>query len=167
MELYNTSAHQGLIHDHFAPPIPLAGLGEAKGRTDSPAELDRKFARALFPRTTKRYGCVTLQSYHCYVEQGGSHTQVLLGVYGEQGRAVCDTVVVAEYHGRYDGREPQVTDMRDGVFYPTRFASPQGTVIPLNPQEPLVVYRPRALRGQARKSFSSPQLLLLEFVRPA
>jgi hypothetical protein len=37
----------------------------------------------------------------------------------------------------------------------------------LNPQEALVVYRPRALRGQARKSFSSQQLLLFELVRPA
>jgi hypothetical protein len=32
MELYNTTAHQGLIQDHFDPPIPLAVLGEAKGR---------------------------------------------------------------------------------------------------------------------------------------
>jgi hypothetical protein len=167
MELYNTTAHQGLIQDHCDPPIPLAVLGEAKGRTYSPEELDRKFSRALFPRTTNRYGCVTLHSYHFYVEQGVSHTQVLLWVYGEQLRAVFDNVVLAEYHCRYDWREQKVTDIRDGVFYPTRFASPQGTLIPLNPQETLVVYRPRALRGQARKSFSSHQLLLFELVRPA
>jgi hypothetical protein len=142
-------------------------LGEAKGRTYSPEELDRKFSRALFPRTTNRYGCVTLHSYHFYVEQGVSHTQVLLWVYGEQLRAVFDNVVLAEYHCRYDWREQKVADIRDGVFYPTRFASPQGTLIPLNPQEALVVYRPRALRGQARQSFSSQQLLLFELVRPA
>ena len=61
----------------------------------------------------------------------------------------------------------KVTDIRDGVFYPTRFASPQGTLIPLNPQESLVVYRPRSLRGQAHKSFSTQQLLLFELVRTA
>ena len=77
------------------------------------------------------------------------------------------TISLAEYHCRYEWREQKVTDIRDGVFYPTRFASPQGTLIPLNPQEALVVYRPRALRGQARKSFSSQQLLLFELVRPA
>ena len=32
MELYNTTAHQGLIQAHFAPPIPLAVLGAVKGR---------------------------------------------------------------------------------------------------------------------------------------
>jgi hypothetical protein len=30
----------------------------------------------------------------------------------------------------------------DGAFYPTRFASPQGALIPLTPQESLVLYRP-------------------------
>ena len=167
MHLYNTTAHQGLLKDQFEPPIPLVVLGEAKGRTYSPEELDRKFSRALFPRTTNRYGCVTLHSYHFYVEQGVPHTQVLLWVYGEQLRAVFENVVLAEYHCRYDWREQKVTDIRDGVFYSTRFASPQGTLIPLNPQESLVVYRPRSLRGPARKSFSMPQLLLFELVRPA
>jgi hypothetical protein len=95
------------------------------------------------------------------------HTQVLLWVYGEQLRAVFENVVLAEYHCRYDWREQKVTDIRDGVFYATCFASPQGTLIPLNPQESLVVYRPRSLRGQTRKSFSTQQLLLFELVRPA
>lgn len=93
MELYNTTAPQGLLKDQFDPPIPLVVLGEAKGRTYSPEALDRKFSRALFPRTTHRYGCVTFQSYHCYVEQGVQHTQVLLWVYGEPWRAVFDNVV--------------------------------------------------------------------------
>jgi transposase InsO family protein len=68
MELYNTTAHQGLIQDHFDPPIPLAVLGEAKGRLYSAEELSHKFSHALFPRTTNPYGCVTLHSYHFYIE---------------------------------------------------------------------------------------------------
>lgn len=68
MELYNTTAHQGLRQDHFDPPIPLAVLGEAKGRLYSAEELSRKFSHALFPRTTNPYGCVTLHSYHFYIE---------------------------------------------------------------------------------------------------
>ena len=59
-------------------------LAEAKGRLCTPDELARKFSHALFPRTTNRYGCVTLHSYHFYVEQGVPKTQVLLWVYGEQ-----------------------------------------------------------------------------------
>src|SRR6266571_5662644 len=60
MELYNTTAHQGLLKDRCDPPIPLVVLGEAKGRLYTPEELTRKFSRALFPRTTNPYGCVTL-----------------------------------------------------------------------------------------------------------
>ena len=65
-------------------------LGEVKGRLYTPQELERKFARALFPRTTNRYGCVTLHSYHFYVDQGVPQTQVLLWVYGPELRAVFD-----------------------------------------------------------------------------
>jgi hypothetical protein len=44
---------------------------------------------------------------------------------------VLDNVVLAEYHCRYDGRARKVTDIRDGVFFSTRFASPQGTSLNL------------------------------------
>src|SRR5205809_2488102 len=92
--------------------------------------LPHKFAQALFPRTTNQYGCVTLHSYHFYVEAGLPKTRVLLWVYGEQLRAIMDHVVLAEYRCRYDWRMHTVTDLRDGMFYPTRFASPQGALIP-------------------------------------
>jgi len=127
--------------------------------------LAEKFAHALFPRTTNRYGCVTLHRYHFYVEAGVPQTQVLLWVYGEQLRAVLDNVVLAEYHGHNDGRVCKVTAIRDGVFYPTRFASPQGTLIPLTPQEALIIYRPRASRRPTWKPFSTQQLGLFELVR--
>ena len=165
LHLYNTTAHQGLLEDGFDPPIPLVVLGEAKGRLYSPTELDRKFARALFPRTTNRFGCVTLHSYHFYVEQGLPQTQVLLWVYGEQLRAVFENVVLAEYHCKYDWREQKVIDIHDGVFYPTRFASPQGTLLPLNPQESLILYRPQGRRQHVRRSSPTSQLLLFGLVR--
>jgi transposase len=165
MELYNTTAHQGLLKDQHDPPIPLVVLGEAKGRRYTPEELTQKFSRALFPRTTNPYGCVTLHSYHFYVEHGVPQTQVLLWVYGEQLRAVLDNVVLAEYHCRYDWRTHKVTEIRDGVFYPTRFASPQGVLIPLTPQESLVLYRPQTRRRQALKAFATQQLVLFELLR--
>jgi len=46
MARYNTTAHQGLLKDHCDPPLPLVGLGDAKGRTWSPEELSRKFSHA-------------------------------------------------------------------------------------------------------------------------
>ena len=85
--LYTTTAHQGLLKAQFASPIPLHVLGESKGRLIPPQELEQKFAHALFPRITNRYGCVTLHRYHFYVEQGLPQTQVLLWVSGEELRA--------------------------------------------------------------------------------
>jgi hypothetical protein len=96
LELYNTTAHQGLLQDGFDPPIPLQVLGEAKGRLYTADELTRKFSQALFPRTTNPYGCVTLHSYHFYVEQGVPHTQVLLWVYGLAAAAVRKPTVRAQ-----------------------------------------------------------------------
>ena len=164
IQTYNTTAHEGLVKEGFQPPIPIHVLAQAKGRLYSPDELARRFSHAVFPRTTNRYGCVTLHSYHFYIEEGVPHAQVLLWVYGEQLRAVLDHVVLAEYHCRYDWRTHKVTDIRDGLFYPTHFASPQGSLIPLNPQESLVLYRPQALRRPARRAFSVQQLMLFALV---
>jgi transposase InsO family protein len=167
IELYNTTAHQGLLKEQWASPIPLDVLGAAQGRLYTPDELARKFAHALLPRTTNRYGCVTLHSYHFYVEQGLPQTQVLLWVYGNELRAVFDNVLLAEYHCHYDLRHGKVTDIRDGSFYPTRFASPQGSLIPLNPQESLVLYRPKSWSRQPSLPFPAQQLWLFERVKMA
>jgi transposase InsO family protein len=161
---YNTTAHEGLVQEGFQPPMPIHVLAQAKGRLYSAEELARRFAHTVFPRTTNRYGCVTLHSYHFYIEEGVPHTQVLLWVYGEQLRAVLDHVVLAEYHCRYDWRTHKVTDIRDGLFYPTRFASPQRSLLPLNPQESLVLYRPQALRRAIRRASPAQQLLLFALV---
>ena len=61
------------------------------------------------------------------------------------------------YYCRYGWRTCKVTEIRDGVFYPTRFTSPQSTLIPLTPQESLVLYHSQTRRRQARKSFSTQQ----------
>ena len=167
MATYNTTAHEGLLKDGFHPPIPLQVLGEAKGRRYTPEELSRRFSRALFPRTTNQHGCVTLHSYHFYVEAGLPKTRVLLWVYGEQLRAILDHVVLAEYRCRYDWRDQHVKDIRDGVFYPTRFASPQGALIPLTPHESLIVYRPKSPGYPVQRSLPIQQLWLFELLQPA
>jgi transposase InsO family protein/transposase len=167
IETYNTTAHQGLLKERFDPPIPSAVLADRKGRLYSQEGLAQKFSRALFPRSTNRHGCVTLHSYHFYVEQGLPKTKVLLWVYGEQLRAVFENVVLAEYHCRYDLREHKVKDIRDGVFYRTPFASPQGSLVPLTPQESIVLYRPRTEMRQAWLPFPAEQLWLFELIQIA
>ena len=161
---YNTTAHQGLLTDQRLPPIPVEVLGAAQGRRYPQEVLAEKFAHALFPRTTNRYGCVTLHSYHFYIEAGIPKSQVLLWVYGEQLRAVLDNVVLAEYRCRYDGQAHKVKDIHAGTFYATRFASPQEALIPLNPQESLVLYRPRAPQRRGLQSLPKQQLVLFERV---
>ena len=167
MHTYNTTAHQGLLKEKWAPPIPLRVLGQAQGRLYSPEDLLRKFSRALFPRMTNRYGCVTLHRYHFYVADGLPQPQVLLWVDGEQLRAMFDNVVMATYHCHYDWRTHTVQDIREGRLYPTRFVSPQRALIPLNPQELVVLYRPQSGRSSAHKSLSGQQLSLFELVRTA
>ena len=139
-------------------------MGEAKGRRYSQEELARGFSQALFPRTTNQYGCVTLHSYHFSVEEGLPKTQVLLWVSGEQLRATFESAVLAEYHCRDDWRERKVKDIHEGVFYRTRFASPQGALFPLTPQDSLVVSHTRARRHRGPRVSAVPQLLLFEVV---
>jgi transposase InsO family protein len=161
---YNTTAHQGLLKDQRLPPMPVEVLGTATGRVYAHDELARCFSHALFPRTTNQYGCVTLHSYHFYVEEGLPKTQILLWVSGEELRAVFENVLLAEYHCRYDWRDRKVKDIREGAFYPTRLAAPQGTLIPVTPQDSVVVYRANSARRRRPRRSLAQQLLLFEVV---
>ena len=82
-------------------------------------------------------------------------------------RAVLDHVVLAEYRCRYDWREHHVKDIRDGVFYSTRFASSQGALIPLTPHESLIVYRPKPTGRLGQRPVPVQQLWLFELVQTA
>jgi hypothetical protein len=77
---------------------------------------------------------------------------------------VLDNVVFAAYPCRYDWRTRKVTDIRDGVWYTTRFASPPPSLLPLTTQETLVLYRPRPLRHHVRLPVSAQQLWLFALV---
>ena len=151
LALYNATAHQGLLKEQFASPIPLHVLGEVKGRLYTSQELERKFAHALFVRTTNRYGCVTLHRSHFYVDQGVPQTPVLLWVSGQDLRAVCDQVLLADYLCHYDQRTGQVTNLRIGQWYPSPFAAcqAQGSLLERTPQDSVVLYRPPSVRRQA------------------
>jgi hypothetical protein len=164
LRTYTTTAHQGLLKDRRLPPIPVEVLGPAKGRLYTPEALARHFSQAVFPHITNRYGCVTLHSYHFSVEEGLPQTQVLLWIAGEQLRATFDNVILAEYHCRYDWQDGKVKEIRGGIFYPTRFASSQGRLIPLTPQDCVVVYRTKRPRRQAPSRPRTLQLLLFEVV---
>jgi pimeloyl-ACP methyl ester carboxylesterase len=61
------------------------------------------------------------------------------GVVGMQLWGTFDHVILAEYHGRYDGAtvNRKVKDIRQGVFHHTHFASPQGSLLPLTPHDSL------------------------------
>ena len=60
-----------------------------------------------------------------------------------------------------------VKDIHEGVFYSTRFVSPQGTLIPLTPHESLIVYRPRPTGHLGQRPQPMQQLWLFELVRTA
>jgi len=160
LALYNSTAHQGLLKERFASPIPLHVLGDSKGRLVPPQELARKFAQALFVRTTNRYGCVTLHRSHFYVDQGLVQTPVLLWVAGEDLRAVYDHVLLAEYICHYDLRTGQVTRLRLGQWYPSPFAArqAQGALLERTPQDSRIVSRPPAVRRSTASPLLAEQL---------
>jgi Winged helix-turn helix len=164
IQRYNTTAHQGLRTAHRSPAIPVEALGTARGRVYTPEELARACAQAVVPRPTTRQGCVTRHSDHCYVEAGRPRPQGLRWVAGEHLRAVHEHVVLAESRCRDDGRDHTVPDSREGVFDPTRFAARQGRLIPLTPQDPLVVYRPKSPRRRGPHLAPPPPRLLFEVV---
>ena len=112
------------------------------------------FARALFPRTTNRYGGVTLHCSHFSVAEGLPQTPVWLWVYGQEVRAVFDTGVFATYPSRYDQREGIVHAICQGSCAPTRFASPQGSLLARPPHDSVVLSRPQSRRRPVR--FSCP-----------
>jgi hypothetical protein len=70
IQLYHTTAHQGLLTEGFHPPIPSHVLGEAKGRLYSAEDLHRTCVHHLFRRTTNRHGCVALHHDHFHVAEG-------------------------------------------------------------------------------------------------
>lgn len=123
--LYHTTAHQGLLQERCVPPSPWPVLGDSTGRVGSPQERTRKFAQALFVRTTKRYGCVPLHRSHFYVDQGLMQTPVVLWVAGEDRQAGYDHVLLAEYACHADLRAGTVTRLRLGPWYPSPFAAAQ------------------------------------------
>jgi hypothetical protein len=96
------------------------------------------------------------------VEAGLPKAQVRVS--GEQLRAVFDNVALAEYHCRYDWRDRTVRDIGAGVFYLMRFASPQGSLLLLTPQNFVVVHRARLPRCRASRPSPTQQLLLFELV---
>jgi hypothetical protein len=57
-----------------------------------------------------------------------------------------------------------VKNIREGKFYPTHLASPQSTLLPLTPQDFMVVYRARAPRRRVPHRSPVQPLLLFEVV---
>ena len=78
-----------------------------------------------------------------------------------------DHVVLAEYRCHYDWRTHKVTNIREGMFFPTRFASPQEALIPLTPRESLIVYRPKPTVRSVQRPMPVQQLWLFELVQRA
>ena len=162
IQLYNTTAHQGLLREGFDPPIPRHVLGEAKGRLYSAEDLHRQFVHHLFRRTTNRYGCVALHHDHFHVEEGLPQQPVLVWLSGDRLRVAYESMVVAEYRCHYDWRVRKIQGIGSPVFYQTRFVSAQRALLPWREQHWLVVYRPRQARRREPHSRFTQQLPLFE-----
>jgi hypothetical protein len=85
---------------------------------------------------------------------------VLLGVVGEDLRAVYDPVLLAEYACHYDLRTGQGTRLRLGQWYPSPCAArqAQGALLERTPQDARSVSRPLAVRRPTAAPWRAEQL---------
>ena len=165
IQTYNTTAHQGLLKDQRLPPIPVEVLGTAKGRVYTPEELARHFSQARVPAHHQSV-------WVCHLAQlpllcGGGLTPDAGPACGWPASSCGRCLTTWSWRNTTAatiGGTGNVKDIREGVFYPTRFASPQGTLIPLTPQDSVVVYRATRPGVGRRCSPPTPQLLLFEVV---
>ena len=116
-----------------APADPGRGAGSGQGPTVYPGGTRPPLLPGRVPaHDQSATGVSPCTATTSMWRRGLPQTQVLLWVAGEQLRAVFEHVILAEYHCRYDWRDRHVKDIRQGVFHPTRFASPQGTLHPVD-----------------------------------
>ena len=81
LNLYHTTAHQGLLQERFQPPIPMRVLGDAKGRLLSQQELNRKFARAIAAHHESLWLCHVAQLPFLRGAGAAEHSGLALGLW--------------------------------------------------------------------------------------
>ena len=138
----------------------MAVLGGAHGRELSPDTLQRVFRHLQFPRTVNQHGCVSVQRFYIYAEQGLAKHRVAVWIYADRLNIEYQQTKLARYQCVLDRRQKSLTAVSHPKFYQTPFASPQLEFFELDDEQWLKV-RSRPPYSQSKRQKSSMQQLPL------
>lgn len=143
IQTFNTTAHWAHRERDDGRKTPVAVLGGARGRELSPDTLRRLFRHLQFPRTVNQYGCVSVQRFYIYAEQGLAKQRVSVWIYEDRLQIEYQQTPLARYQCRLDRRQKALTAVSQPQLYPTPFVSPQLEFFELDDEQWLKVH-PRA-----------------------
>jgi putative transposase len=167
------TVHERSFHDynhqaHFAHRertddrrSPAAVLGWVQGMWCDPTDLDRLF-RLRATRRLNAHGCVRFRHWRIYGERGLAGERAAVWVWDETLTIEYAAETLAQYRVAVEVDGRRLRDVADPRFFPTRHASPQPFLAPLEatqwlPAQRLALYWPRRKRVAAEQ-----QALLLE-----
>jgi transposase len=113
--------HRELIHDYNRLPhwahhrrndgkrSPLAVLGNARGKSVEPADLERAFAQRYCQRTTDARGFVRIGRWKIYVEEGLPRVPIQLSHWDGQLRAEYQSQILTEYQCKWGKKSARPT----------------------------------------------------------
>ena len=123
---------------------PADVVGWVRGRAVAPERLRPLCGRVPFLRTVHPYGCVRIQRFSLYAEQGLARQRVAVWIYAGQLRIASRETLVARYRGAYDQRQKRLREGSQPTLDHTRCASPPLELIARD-DAPWIKVQPRAL----------------------
>jgi putative transposase len=153
IQLFNTTPHWAHRERADGNKTPESVLGGEVGRRLSPDALRRVFRQLQFPRTVNRHGCVSVQRFYIYAEQGLTKRRVSVWIYADPLHIEYQQNLLARYTCTVDRQQKSLTSVRQPHFYQTPFASPQLEFFELDDEQWLKVrQRPPYSRSRPQRS---------------
>jgi len=153
IQTFNTTNHWAHREREDGCRTPVAVLDEAHGRELSPDTLQRVFRHLQFPRTVNQHGCVSVQRFYIYAEQGLAKHRVAVWIYADRLNIEYQQTKLARYRCVLDRKQKSLTAVSHPQFYPTPFASPQLEFFELDDEQWLKVRsRPPYTQGKRQKA---------------
>lgn len=161
VQTFNNTNHWAHREREDGCRTPVTVLGGARGQELSPDTLQRMFHHLQFPRTVNRYGCVSVQRFYIYAEQGLAKQRVSVWIYEGHLNIEYQQALLARYTCKVDRRRQSLKTVSQPKLFQTSFASPQLEFFELDDEEWLKVRsRPPYTQGKRQKA-SMQQLALI------
>jgi hypothetical protein len=155
IQTFNTTNHWAHREREDGRKTPVAVLDGERGRFQEPDTLQRVFRHLQFPRTVNQHGCVSVQRFYIYAEQGLAKHRVAVWIYADRLNIEYQQNKLARYQCALDRQQKSLTAVSHPQFYQTPFASPQLEFFELDDEQWLKVRpRPPYTRRKSPVSFA-------------